>query len=399
MRCIKKRFIYGFISFGMLLTFLLDSKSAKAENGFNLVQRANSDDKSFLYVTGVKDVNSKIQCQIGKDYINDVSMGYCENSDRMSQTLILFDNSASVPKNRRVEFDKIVKGLILNKMPNERMCLATFNSKIKFLSDFTDDKKVLYKALKTIKYRTQSTYLTDVLYNIIKNYNSSRVNVFKRIIVLSDGFDNKKFGITKMELMNKLRETPYYIATIGCENGDNDKDLKNMFAVSRTTNAKNYLLDDKKVSVKNVIKELSLEKSFAKITINIPKGMQDGSKKSVCIRLNDKQVLTTDIKLPFPSKEDESVKKGFVLTPFMKNTILIVSACIGVFLILSYIIMRKSYINFFIKPDVYTVISKEYNGGHNAHPNPMLRIVEDYDKLIEKNDLLGVEQKGSIEKI
>jgi len=349
MKCIKKMCMYGLISFGMFIMSFSHTKCVKAESGFDVVQRSSKDDKSIIYAVGVKEIDSKLQCQIGKDYIDDASMAYCENSDRMSQTLILFDNSASVPKNRRKEFDKIVRGLILNKMPNERMCLATFNSKIGYLSDYTDDKNLLYKALGKIKFKTQSTYLTDVLYNIIKTYNSSKVSALKRIIVLSDGFDNKRFGITKTELMNQLKETPYYIATIGCENGDNDKDLKNMFAVSRIANAKNYLLDDKSCSVKKIVKGLSLEKTFAKISIDVPKALRDGSKKSVRIKLEkNNQFLTTDIKMPFPAKEN-SDNKGFVLSPLMKNIILVVCACVGIFLIIFYIIMKRSKDNIFFK--------------------------------------------------
>lgn len=382
----KKTYIFGIISLGMMAFSWISSTNVKAENGFSVVQKDRTKDTSIIYAVGVKNIKGRVSCQIGREQVEDISMQYCEQGDNVCQTLVLVDNSASVPQNRRLEFKKILYGIISNKVPNEKVCLATFNSKIKYLSKYTDDKMMLNRAVSKITYATQSTYLTDVLYHVIGRFNDSSQNNFKRIIILSDGFDNKKFGVTKEELMNQLRETPYYISTIGCDNGDNEKDLKSMFALSRSTNAPSFLLDDENCSTAKVINSMKIENKFVKFQINIPQDLRDGSKKSVIIKIdNGIQFVTTQVNMPFYSKDDtlsDGKNNGWELSDFAKKIILSVFGCLGVFLIVLYIIIVKSKKNFIYKRDVYSLIANEYMKG-SVSPNPLLKIVKEYDKRIE----------------
>lgn len=110
--------------------------------------------------------------------------------------------------------------------------------------DHTTDHKALRDAVKELSYQDQETYLTDVLYDVIDKELMGTQDCYRRIVIISDGVDNKAIGYTKEELYDLIKEKGYPIYTLGCVYKENNEQLENMFALSRLTGGLDYVLDN-----------------------------------------------------------------------------------------------------------------------------------------------------------
>ena len=150
------------------------------------------------------------------------------------KTLILVDHSLSIPKADRSKTKEMLVDLIAEKKDNELVRIATFDQGVHYLTEYITDYTELKKAVQSIEYKDQETYLTDVLYEVLEKDFLASEDIYNRIIIISDGVDNKALGYTKEELYTKVKERAIPVYTIGCSDGKNEEQLKNMFAISRT---------------------------------------------------------------------------------------------------------------------------------------------------------------------
>lgn len=110
--------------------------------------------------------------------------------------------------------------------------------------------------------------------------------MLKRIVIVSDGVDNKTMGYTKEELYGLLKEHPYPIYTLGCadKSNSNSEALKNMSALSRLTQAEAWLLDDVGDSMA-VVQGVAGSNDVIRVEITVPAELRDGADKGVKLTL------------------------------------------------------------------------------------------------------------------
>ena len=101
----------------------------------------------------------------------------------------------------------------------------------------------------SITYEYQNTQLSDRVYEAVQKLHESDANQFCRVVIISDGVDDKQIGYTHTELENLLRSCGYPIYTVGC--GSNDTEarrtrLENLFALSRVNRGQSFYLGDTK---------------------------------------------------------------------------------------------------------------------------------------------------------
>ena len=155
--------------------------------------------------------------------------------------------------------------------------------------------------INSITYQDQETYLTDVLYEVLSAWNQDGDPTLKRIVIVSDGVDNKAIGYTKEELYDLLRKHPYPIYTIGCTSSGDSDALKNMFALSRMTQSESWLLDEvtDPMAIANGVAQGNL---LWRITVSLPPELCDGTEKAIKLSITaDGQMLegTAAIGMPF----------------------------------------------------------------------------------------------------
>ena len=165
----------------------------------------------------------------------EIPVSYAISEDDMPmRTLIMLDNSLSIPQGSRKIITDRMKQIIRSHGENERFRLATFSENISYLAElYSADYTALQNMIDGIGFFNQETYLTDVLYDVIEEVENEGYDGYTRIIVISDGVDNKPIGITREELNKKLDEASYPVYGIGVKTASNSQQLENMFAISR----------------------------------------------------------------------------------------------------------------------------------------------------------------------
>lgn len=138
-----------------------------------------------------------------------------------SDTLILVDTSGSIPADIRQKTKDLIMELIDQKQENERYSIASFGTEINVLCDYTSDRYDLAKALEGLDYSEKYTYVYSVLDKVLDNDRDD----FYRIVMISDGVENSRDGITYDEILNKISSGHCPVYTVGIENG-NQESLK-----------------------------------------------------------------------------------------------------------------------------------------------------------------------------
>ena len=286
----------GLIAF--LVGFMVLGVTALADGSAAVLETYTGDSQISVYLKGVESGTENVSVQIATSEAEAFSMKSISEMDKPMKTLVMVDNSISISVQNREKIAQFLQNLISDRINNEELSIATFSEDISIVTDYSSDYAILKQAIDSISYQNQETYLTDVLYDLISaQYIHGNEDVYRRIIVVSDGVDNKSLGYTKDELYSLLKDVRVPIYTIGCVNKNNNDELENMFALSRTTSAEYFLLDEVE-DVLEITEALKKDREIIKLTITPSKEMMDGSKKAVKITFADASALTADVTMP-----------------------------------------------------------------------------------------------------
>lgn len=274
---------------------------------------------SFLQIL-VKDneVLSYIECS-GSIQSADAQVAQypCENveitvpGDISVHTVILLDNSLSISEKNRENIKNILRQYMQEIPENEVVSLAVFGEDMQFLAEKSQDGEEMLKLVDEMEFNNQDTYLTDYLFQALEKIQNDQE--YTRFIVISDGVDNKAIGITKEELSEKLKEVPRTVCTIGHIYKDNSEELKNMFALSRMTNGKEYLIEDFD-DISLLAEEIHDFSDIYAVKMEIPQNVMDGDSRHILLNIHTDEgdiSITGETDMPFtliepePEKEEE----------------------------------------------------------------------------------------------
>ena len=264
-------------------------------------------DSISLYVQGKSDM--KVTAQIGTKEIKDVDVVPLSDTEKI-ETLILVDNSLSTTEESRPIITELLTGVVGNKLPNESISVATFSKNIEYKVNDTTDYTQLKNAIDSLEYKYQDAYLLPVLYDLYKEYATKEENIFRRVIIVSDGASDEEIGVKVSELLAQLNKNSFPIYTFGCksEDGSNNGDLENLYSIARTTGAEYWTVNDI-----NNPDEISSQFSkrlvdIDRVDIKVPKSLQDGSEKGVKILMMNGGLsldASTTVKMPFGSSQKD----------------------------------------------------------------------------------------------
>lgn len=267
----------------------------------SIVETNTGEDSITVYVKGVSADITDVTAQIGTATGDVTKIWKVSDGEIPMQTLVMIDNSKSITKANREKIADFLRNLISDRSENEEIAIATFGEELTLLTEYTSEYSTLKKAIDTITYQKRGTYLTDVLYDLISaEYVPNNENVFRRVIIVSDGMDNKSLGYTKEELYALLEESCFPIYTIGCINGENNERLENMFALSRKTKADSFLMDEVEDTL-DICGSLNSDRDVVGIRIVPAPENMDGTRKAVKISFTDNGIqsgLSVDIVMP-----------------------------------------------------------------------------------------------------
>lgn len=287
----------------MLIMFLGSNISVKGAENYRLLQIGTKDDRVVAYIEGNTNFE-QAECQIGMVPCEEVQVGKMATGNFPYHTIILLDNSLSITEENKEKVTAVLTEYIQGKSETESITLATFGEDIQIQEERTKDVGLLLEALGNIQQNDQDTYLTDTLYHLLDTLEKEE---YTRFIVISDGVDNKAIGITKEELTAKLSDNSHPIYTLGHVYKDNEKELENMFALSRITNGKEYLLDNLD-DISEFVEEMRSVENIVCIEAAIPAELQDGSRQNILFTIGgeaEKNQVKAHADMPFSIKEAE----------------------------------------------------------------------------------------------
>lgn len=290
--------------------FLLATLPVCAAGNMRIVELKQKGDQLLAWVRDA-DSGGDVTASLGKTTVENVTAQTFQESGMEVHTLILVDNSLSIPEeNRTVIQDRLLE-MAAARRENEYFALGTISDQVTVLLEFTKDYTQFKNALASLEYQYQDTFLTDALYDyLIVNPFEKSENSFERILLISDGVDNKNLGYTKDELLRVLRDSPLPVYSLGIQNWNenNDQELENMFALSRAANGESLLLSDLSDSADSLISMLDADWDNLTITAEIPASIQDGSLQTLTLLFGEEGPAASldNIRMPL-SVEQEPV--------------------------------------------------------------------------------------------
>ncbi len=313
-----KVFLTGLIIF--IGAFLIASPIVYADDTIQLMESYTGDESISLYFKNVGE-NAEANALIGTELCDDISSISVADLKIPVKTLVMVDNSLSIKDSDRKKIAEFLQNLISDRIANEEIAIATFDQEIRYACDYSDDYTTLKSAIDGISHQNLETYLTDVLYDLIQEMIQNPEDVYQRIIVISDGVDNKYIGYTKDELYSLLKDNSYPIYTIGSLNKkkNNNAELENMYALSRMTNALSFTLDDYS-NMLDVSAQIAEEKDVTKFVISPSSSMLDGSRKAVKITIGGNDI-SVEVKMPQKEKEEVSTEPKPTPEPTAAKTV------------------------------------------------------------------------------
>lgn len=299
----KRKPAVGIVIISALLIFLASSVCAMAAEGYKLLQVDTDGNQIVAYIEGDTDI-SQVECQIGMVPCEEVRIETMKEAAFSFHTIILVDNSLSITKENRDKALDLLRKYVQEKNDQEYVSIAVYGEDIEFLIEKSQDVQALQEAIDGIEQYNQDTYLTDILYDLLDTLETGE---YTRFIVVSDGVDNKSIGITKEELTAKLKDNSHPVYALGHVYKNNETELENMFALSRATNGKEFLLDDIE-DVAVIAAELKNVQDIMCVRAAIPGELHDGSSKSVLFTIQNNSgthEVKAQVDLPFSLREPE----------------------------------------------------------------------------------------------
>lgn len=277
--------------------------TAKADETAAIMEVCTNETDLSLYVKNAGDALSDVTVQIGTSQSSQVT---CQSiADTEYETLVLIDNSLSIPKEDRNRIAEFLECFFQVKGKNEKIAISVFSRDITYLTGYTSDYDALKGATEAVSYQNQDTYITDMLYELwTSEYLTNPRDIYRRILIIADGIDDESVGYTSAELNALIKENTYPIYTIGCKTEKNSTELENLFALSRLSNAEYFLLDSVE-DVSSIADVLAVDKEIVKVVAVPPAELMDGSKKVVKINFSS-QSVSTEMRMPQQVEEQES---------------------------------------------------------------------------------------------
>lgn len=281
-----------------------------------VMEHATDEQGVVLYVRGLPESYEEATYQVGTTEAAVESIQPLTKAEEPLRTLILWDNSLSVMKKYGAEVKDILIDIVANRAPGEEFAIASIDSEVTYLTDFTGDYTTLKQIVESVEGEDKDAYIIQNVYEAILALNNIQDCGYKRIILISDGMDDTEIGYSKAELDALIAQTPYPVYTIGVLSKGGETRVQDMFALSRTTNAAYYYLNEIEDPM-TVVQGFSDDYSLMQVKATVPGELQDGSTQNSQLTVKsgaDSYTVTSQVTLPFVKKTEETVTEETVET-------------------------------------------------------------------------------------
>ncbi len=270
-----------------------------------------SDGFIYIYLQGVSELREGTLFQIGAKVCprGDVAVGNLDSLETPMRTILLVDNSKSIPEKNHEDIRILLEGIVAGAMEGEQIRIGTISDQLAYQCEFTTDKEALNQVIEGITYSNQDTYLSDILYDVIASLEQENTGVLTRIVIFADGADDKAIGYTNEEVRRIIEKGAYPVYAIGFPKGNNFAQLETMFSFARASFSEYYLADGT-VTHEEIINGLLLDQKDLCVRIRPDESLLDGSSRNIRLKLSTEEgdiELTATVQMPFgDGKEPET---------------------------------------------------------------------------------------------
>lgn len=210
---------------------------------------------------------------------------------------MLIDISGSMPKAMREKVVAAVDKLIECKCANEEYRIIAFAQETRVLCDFTTDRYDLEKAVKSVAFDGQWSMIYDAIYNAIPQAKETEADLppYSRILVITDGADETKVGVTMEELFLKLQNEYCPVDVLAVSERVQSTPNKELSGITRISGGSYFSLDPD-TSLEDLPARLSAN-GFSYLQVQVPEHLLDGSVRQVDLTLG-KTTVALDVKFP-----------------------------------------------------------------------------------------------------
>lgn len=288
-----------FLCFANITVFAAENIAGTSQAA--VVSSRTADDGIYIYIKGISDITSGTTVQVGSSLCEEVQVADVGSMGMPVKTIILFDNSESLSKRWGSQSKELARELIDSHGAGEEFMLATFADGLNVMSGFTTEYEALETAVEEIEFWDQESYLTDILYDLLKQIRDNGEANYTRVIIITDGADDKEIKYTQAELFDLMKSSGVVIHTVGVKTSKNNTLLESLFSYARLTGG-TYKTVEADTGVEGIRDVINEDYSLLCLKL-IPKAeVMDGSRKEAKLNLNtsDGEVtLTASLQMPF----------------------------------------------------------------------------------------------------
>ncbi len=289
-----KQLLSGLVCLVLCLVLVLPATAATPGAAWATVQ----DQQAIVYLRGAN-ATDPTECQIGSTPVTPARIQAISALETPVHTVMVVDNSISIPKSERPLVKEILENVAGNRLPGEQFTVATISETVTYLCEAQSDYLQVKAALDSIAYNDQQTRLTDCLYQILTHLQQQYSGQFCRIILVADGVDNQQIGYTREELDTLLKQTGYPLYAVGCTNtsSNGNQELQNLFALSRLTSGSSFYLAETQ-DANAIAAGMADWNTGVQMVFRLPDDLCDGSTRQMQI-LSGENSYTVALTMPF----------------------------------------------------------------------------------------------------
>lgn len=243
-------------------------------------------------------------CKVSNQPAQLVETGTVSNGDAVVRTTVLVDISTSIPTNMRDSVIAAIDKLIEQKSPTDEYRLITFGQEEAVLCDFTADRYDLGKSIQNIVFNGQWSMIYDAIYNTLPDLGAAaNVPTLYRTIVITDGVDLTKTGVTMEELFLKLQADRCPVDVLAVSAAPAETANKELSAITRISGGR-YCALDPNTDLAVLGQTLGVG-NYSYIEVQVPEQLLDGSVRQVDLTFGSSSV-SLDVKFPAIYVQPES---------------------------------------------------------------------------------------------
>ena len=236
------------------------------------------------------------QAQIGTQAVGEASIA--GSGSFPVSTWLLLDNSLSISAGDRQKAKELLTNLAAGGGESESFTLCTYDEHLRILLRDSQSYADLKSQIDAVEHVNQESFLTDALAELLDEEESREEPAYVRVIVICDGVDNNPQGLTREELNSRLASRNIPVYTLGCETGDNDALLKELYALSRRTGAQSWSLSGLTDTLE-VVRAMGGAEMPVCAVVPIPEELRDGGTKGVRLTFEDGSTAEAQAVMPF----------------------------------------------------------------------------------------------------